>query len=715
MAEDTEQETVIVARPGLKGLITGIAPEDAIKESAVNLWNMRADQLGRLDVRPGYEVKHHSLNSGDDQVRLIAIIYNSSGNPDANLLLVGRKPGTTVKFYYGSTEKKSVAVTGDVAGIQGALCTSEAIHINLVAVGAGGLYKQYMSSSNCRVAALPMPTPGTMAGTSVSDGAGGSGTFKTGTAYYWKITFYNSVTGEESTIAATAVNHTPTTNNVKQTLSSLQVCTDDDEKADMHRRIYCAEGVSGTYRYAGVIADNTTTSIDITDPPGATADEAPTYTSLPTMGNYGCVAQWLDYVWICSNQDLYFNKSQHALQFDTASNKIPLDGTPLKLIPTDDRLWISTTRGWFFIPRPSSVTTANLKVIKYGTGFVEARNAGTITLCGNQIMFVQGRALRTLDGKAVSPLGPWGFLDKEAGDFENRNNFGFYDEIRNRYMLFCYLGVRDGSVSDKVCKDVLIYDFSRDRWEHDIHAGLFPCCIAQGSISHNEPVPPIIVGGAYGVVAYIEGGYSTGVSATKYLYDGLQSALTTGTATSGTGQNVTDTGASFTDAVIGCSCVVYRASVDTNGVRKWQYMGCAPIKARVGGTGLQLGHSIGFAVAAGDLYYVGAIPWLVKTPALMPGMALVRKVEVQHAGAMSTAYLVIPPDTDKETGWMALGPAPTGSDTFQFALSDARTGLRTCPCHPQVRCEGAQVQLCGYSDRCTISAITAYVEEVPEL
>ena len=719
MAKTREKKSssiVKIARPGIGGLITGIAPEDLGLDNASSMWNMRSDELGRLNIRPGYEVKYHSLNSGADLITMLGTTYNSSGNPTTSPMVIGMST-TAIKFYYGDTLIKSRAASPltTYPYMSKALLTGEIIPMYALFM-AGVCWKQYMSGSTCRYAEYPFPTGPSMPGVSAADQ--GAGTFQNTETYRFKIAYYNSITGEYGKVSSNYIERTPAGVNVGQRLTSVPVSSDADEGADLYRKIYCASLSESyaTYYLVATISDNSTTQVDIANAPVGTEDSNVTFDDPPSAGTFAATCYGWGRLWVAANDAIYYSKSTHAMHFDTTSNKLTdFSGTPLKMFFLNDRIIIITTNGVFHIPHPGltsagALNTDNLRIARHGGPIsISPKNANTIVEAGGTIMCMQTGELRAVYPQDVllSRLGVSKLMKMEIGDFDNYSNIGYYDIPTQRYMLLCYLGARDGSVLKQANKDILIFNKADGRWEHDIYAGLFPCSIERVELSlTGAGRPPLVVGGTYGVMAYVEGGYSTGVAKTEYLYDGQQSALISGTATGGSTTTVVDTAAAFTDSVIGNSCVVFRASVSDNGKKAWQYKGVAPVKSRTG-TQLTFGHSIGFTVAAGDLYYIGAVPWLVKTPSLVMGRHVIDRVEVEHIGAMSNIILVVPDNPDRETGWMS---ASTG--VLQKTFSDARTGLRAVSIGVNMSAESPQIQLCGYRTRPEITSITGVLKKL---
>lgn len=705
---------VRVARPGIKGLITGVAPEDETIEGAADMWNLRADQLGRLATRQGYRVLHYGIDSGNSQIMFMMPSTHAEPTAKQVISVAGLYgEASTLKFYAATTLKKTLG-SATVYTVHGALITNEAVNINLFAIDGVGYFKNYLSGSNIRVCQLPLPMGANMSGVGAAESA--DGTFVFNKTYRFRMAWYNSITGEEGLVSAFPVYHTVAGVNRKITLSSIPVSSDADEKDDLYRRIYCVETVAGVAqdsdRLIGTIEDNTTTTILLENAPTSSNPEPEYKTAPPTPGRYSCIAFWNGLVWTADDDTIYFNRTEHALLSDTLTNAVAcVGGQPLAFLAGNDRLWMWTSGGLYYIPRPVGATSAdNITQVKYSDVVIDPESVDTVALCRGIPIFLTGDRVKQINQDGLGPLGPDYQIKKKVGDWRSRRNFAIYDSTLDRYLLFTFVGANSVSFSRWLTRDLYIYNFQTERWERDNYLGLYPTSAMewQPSFQYRRE---ITLGGAYGVVASIEGGRLEPTSLNIYPYDGTTlSTYRTGTATGGSTTTVADSVGPFNPVIhTGASCAIYRASVDTDGNEYWKYMGIAPVKSVTGSITLNFGHSIGFTVAAGDKYFVGAIPWLIKTPALSTGKHLITRVEVEHAGALSNAILAIPRDTEKETGWMG-----AETDVLQKRFSDARTGLHIVPLGVHMGCDGPQMQLCGFEASITLSELRVYLTKLKE-
>lgn len=702
---------VRVARPGMKGLVSGVAPEDAAAETAVDMWNLRANQLGRLETRLGYRMLVSGMEGGADETLFMMPSAILKPGTFQVFSVGGTYGGTGTRFYVAGAEKKEVAA-GIVYAVHGVLIDNEAVPINLVAINGLGLFKQYYSGANARVCKLPLPDGPDLSGANASTDTGGN--FYTNKTYEIRISYYNSVTGEEGALTAAGdqISYSPTGVGVnkKICLTSIPVSTDEDEKDDLYRRIYCKESTESTWYLSETIENNTSGVCDLTEAPNSDQSEPVYGYDPPTPGQFAAIAFWQGVVWVFTDDTIYFNKTENALLFDTATNALNCKaGQPIATLVASDRLWIWGDNGLWYIPRPTGTISADtIHQVKYSDTVLDPENMDTVALCRSTPVFVAGDKVKQVTQGAIGPLGPDYEIKKKVGDWKNRRNFAIYDPTKDRYLLFTVTGTNSIGFSRWICRDMYIFNFQTGIWEKDNYLGLYPVSAMEWQET-TYATREILVGGAYGSIAIIEG--SRGGSLVKtvsYLYDGLESAMVSGTATGGSTTTVVDSASPFASVAGGMSCAIYRASVDTDGNEYWKYLGVAPVKSATTDT-VTFGHSIGFTVAAGDKYYVGAIPWLVKTPALRPGKHLIRQVEIEHAGALNNAILVIPRDTEKETGWMG-----AETDCLQIRFSDTRTGLTTAPVGVHMACDGPQIQLCGFEALVTISEFRAHLTKLKE-
>lgn len=616
---------------GAKGLLRGLAAEDAAPEGLHAGWNLRADKLGRLEPRTGYKLLAMFSDTPNRETPSCLFSLPATTNPEIFCLIDPSSEANWWLYHYNRTTSAWDKITATSVERWAVVRTHAATIYSSDAAQWMGyiaaetrdkgadkkvrILKIYKSGANWKFCALGIGDPDTssLSVTQWATDLGWAGTWQI------KVAFYNSVTKTYGIMSPTPLEVTFDADKKSFYLNNIPTYPSTavgDQGGDIYRKIYVRKSTwaANTWHLQVTINDNTDTQLDPTEVGSAVTEENassdyPANWTAPPLGG-DCVAEFLGRLWVALDSDLYFSDADNPDHFSTG-NVLHMRGRILSLAVKDRMLHVIQDTCREVIPYTDSITAATLSIVQVSEIGLQAAAKRTVTVCDDGVVFRnQDDVLLTVGkgARSIANIGIRDILSRAEPD-----SFACYEATKNRLHLFLRINPHasdpdigySGMATDSANRH-LIYEFTRKIWYEDFEPGVYPTVAAELWLD-STATEKLILGGYWGVTAVCE--YNSAA------VDG-GTAVESGTVTASGNNTLTDSSKSWTtNEWRGMGVLVFNASSST----PWSTAEFRPIISNTA-TQLTVGLNWSTNPTTACRYVIGSIMWFLRTPFLKPAL-----------------------------------------------------------------------------------------------